>query len=968
MIPVELPIPRDWQIFEDFCRDLFAAEWEDPETQKHGRSGQKQRGVDVFGRRDGLWQGVQCKRKRGSSESRLKEDEIRAEVDMACGFKPPLQTLVIATTAPPDAETQTLAARITSEHGEGGLRVVVFGWSELCERLQSHPRLFRRWQRRLMGGQIRYWNVPHLKNPYFTGRDEDLDALKEDLQRTGVVVLRGLGGVGKTQTAVEYAYRYRDDYDAILWTRATKAELLAGLKDIAVVLNLPEKDARDQEMAAGAVRVWLEGSEDENPQPSPKFPWLLVLDNANEPDVIAPWFPSGPPGHILLTSRSRQFGALGIQAVRRLDTWPQDKGVSFLLQRTDLEDVSSAERQAAVELVQALGLLPLALEQASAFITAKQVQIADYLKSFHARRLELLDSPETGGYNESVVTTWEMNFRQVEKRSKESADVLRLSAFLAPDRIPLEILVDGAPELGPVLSPFLAEATADPVKLGELLEPLTQFSLIEYSREDRSFSIHQLVQEVMKGRISHERVRVWEERCVRVLHRVFPPVEIDSWPLCERLEAHVRALTREKLEPFLQFEEAGVLFSDVARYLHIRGRYREALPLYEQALSIREKVLGAEHSDVAESLHNLARLHRILGQYAEAAPLHEQALQIRKKVLGAKHPDVATSLDDLASLYRAQGAHARAAPLYERALAIRETVFGPHHPAVAASLSNLGNLHRAEGDRDLAESLLVRALGILERELGKEHPEIAVALTHLARLYRDQGAYAQAAPRYERALEIREKRLRPDHPHVARSLSRLANLYYVQGNRAHAKRLYGRALRIQERVLGREHPDVAVSLNNLGNIYSEQGSEGDAALPFYERALLIRMKTLGKEHPDVARSLRSLAVFHADRAHYERAIALFEQALEIQRKALGGEHIGVAQNSYSLANLYSDQGMYSRAASAYEEALRIWREVLGPEHPSVGMVLSSYSALLRTMGRQAEASGMEAEARAKKVT
>ena len=149
MAAIELPVPRDWQVFEDFCRDLFAAEWDDPETQKHGRPGQKQDGVDVYGRRGGRWQGVQCKLRRMFPEKELKEDEVVAEVEAAKKFEGPLETLVVATTAPPDTRLQALARRLTDEHGKAGPKVVVYGWSELCEKLQDHDRILRKWQREI---------------------------------------------------------------------------------------------------------------------------------------------------------------------------------------------------------------------------------------------------------------------------------------------------------------------------------------------------------------------------------------------------------------------------------------------------------------------------------------------------------------------------------------------------------------------------------------------------------------------------------------------------------------------------------------------------------------------------------------------------------------------------------------------------------------------------------------------------
>ncbi|MBD2355712.1 tetratricopeptide repeat protein [Tolypothrix sp. FACHB-123] len=235
--------------------------------------------------------------------------------------------------------------------------------------------------------------------------------------------------------------------------------------------------------------------------------------------------------------------------------------------------------------------------------------------------------------------------------------------------------------------------------------------------------------------------------------------------------------------------------------LYQQGKYSEAIPLAEKALTIREKVLGKEHLDVALSLNNLAALYREQGRYAKAEPLYLRSLAIREKVLGKEHPDVATSLNNLAALYDSQGNYAKAEPLFLRSLGILEKALGKEHPNVATSLNNLAGLYESQGNYAKAEPLFLRSLAIYEKVLGKEHPNVASSLNNLAQLYDSQGSYAKAEPLYLRSLAIYEKVLGKEHPNVAVSLNNLAGLYWAQGDINRTTDFFTRGLAIQEQNL-----------------------------------------------------------------------------------------------------------------------------------------------------------------------
>jgi len=388
--------------------------------------------------------------------------------------------------------------------------------------------------------------------------------------------------------------------------------------------------------------------------------------------------------------------------------------------------------------------------------------------------------------------------------------------------------------------------------------------------------------------------------------------------------------------------------------LYQQGKYAEAIPLAEKALAIREKVLGAEHPDVATSLNNLALLYKSQGNYSSSEPLYLRSLAIDEKVLGAEHPSVATSLNNLAELYRTQGNYSKAEPLLLRALAIREKVLGAEHPSVATSLNNLAELYRTQGNYSKAEPLYLRALAIDEKVLGAEHPSVATSLNNLAELYRTQGNYSKAEPLLLRALAIREKVLGAEHPSVATSLNNLAELYRTQGNYSKAEPLLLRALAIREKVLGAEHPDVAGSLNSLATLYYSQGNYSKAE-PLLLRANAIYEKVLGAEHPDVAQSLNNLATLYYSQGNYSKAEPLLLRANAIYEKVLGAEHPDVAQSLNNLATLYYSQGNYSKAEPLLLRANAIYEKVLGAEHPDVAQSLNNLAELYRTQGNYSKA-------------
>jgi tetratricopeptide (TPR) repeat protein len=629
------------------------------------------------------------------------------------------------------------------------------------------------------------WNVPP-RNDAFTGREQILTDLRADLETKSKQALFGLGGVGKTQIAAEYAYRHREDYRAVLWSFAdSEQSLRGGFAAIATLLDLPEKDSAEQAKATGAVKSWLEQNQS----------WLLVLDNADDPALLKPFLPQQASGHVLVTSRAHTFHTLGILSPREINVLSKDEAREFLLRRTG-KDVKS-KSPGADALAKELGYLPLALEQAGAYIQETGASFESYLASFKKQRLKLFEKqkPVLGNdakeqQKRTITTTWSLNFADIKKQSPASADLLRLSAFLAPDAIPLELLEQGGGELTERLAVKLADMADNPLVLDELLRPLLRYSLIRRDEQKRTYSIHPLVQEVVREGLSKKEQKAWAERTVRALNAAFPNVDkFENWTACDRFLPHalacaafINAFSLESLEESLLLNRAGY-------YLYQRAEYAQVEPLYRCALAIDEKAFGPEHWETATDLNNLAELYRSQGRYPEAEPLYRRALAIDEKVLGPEHPDTATNLNNLALLLEGQGKPADAEPLFRRALVIREKALGPEHPDTASSLNNLAVLLKNQGKPTEAEPLNRQALAIREKALGAEHPDTGQSLNNLALLLADQGKPSEAEPLYRRALAVHEKALGLEHPRTVRVRNNLIWFYRKQGRNAEADAL-----------------------------------------------------------------------------------------------------------------------------------------------------------------------------------
>lgn len=833
-------------------------------------------------------------------------------------------------------------------------------------------------------GVLPIWYLPYRRNPFFTGREETLQTLHEafNANRTDLaqaLAICGLGGIGKTQTAIEYAYRYRDEYQAVFWVRADTRELLsADFASLATLLALPEKSDQDQSHIVAAVKRWL----------SRQIRWLLVLDNAEDLGMVSDFIPEASNGHLLLTTRAQSTGQIAQRI--RLEKLSLDEGILLVLRRSKflihaipLDYTSHAHWSKAREIAQIMDGLPLALDQAAAYVEETGCGLTGYVERYQQRKIALLRRRGglRPGHPESIVATWSLSFEKLEQAYPAAAELLRLCSFLHPDAIAEKILTEGAAEL----TPRLHLLATDPFEMDDAIGALTTFSLLRRDPDQHILTLHRLVQIVLREQMNEETRRLWAERVVQVVDRAFPAVSFPTWPDCQLCLPHALVCAELIEQLHMTLPAALSLLNKAGSYLRERAQYHEAERLLTQALALSEETLAADAPMLAESLNNLGMLAHDQGSYTRSEALLQRALTIykqalgpehivvaqclsnqaenyrvqakpgqmealakaalaiREKALGSEHPDVAKSLNQLATLYHGQGRYSLAEPLYQRALAIRQQALGSEHVDVAESLNNLAYLYNSMGNYSQAEPLYRQALAFCEKHLGDQHMYTANSLANLAEVYRAQGEYAQAEQLHRRALEIREQTLGLNHPHSAKSLNLLAEIYLSQQKFNESDVFALRALEVWEKSVSQEHNYMAIGLDTLARLRRVQGRPTEAE-PLAIRALAIFQNIWGNDG-HAASSLNTLAEIACDQQACSRAEELLQQALQIQEELLGAEHPETARSLYNLAVLSAAQGDYNRAEGYFSRALAIRQRTLLPQHPDLVAVRQQYADL-----------------------
>jgi len=610
---------------------------------------------------------------------------------------------------------------------------------------------------------------------FFKGRDEILAELKSGLSGdrptaiTQTRTIHGLGGIGKSRLAVELAWQMLQNEEikaAFFVVADTHANLISNFAELAgsTLLDLPEQTLEDQPKVIKAVLKGLAARDG----------YILIFDNADSNEARAELkkiLPHLSSGRVLVTSRAAEWP--GDVKTIPLDKLGRDDAVDYLLDKTDEKRAKAEDdKERASELATLLGGLPIALEQAAAYINHRRISLAQYIGDFNEKRERVL--AYHGGalqdYPEAVLGVWATTEGHLDAAGLA---ILRLASFLAPEAIPVD-LFESQPEEVAEAAEIIAEENPDIERPAEtsgldvrdVLSDLAAWSMVDL--EGESFSVHRLLQDSVRLRMDGESRKVWTTLALSFVRAFFPDElpqsdDVRSWHRWRPMAPHVAAVVEHGGDEKIA-EPTDWLTNELALHFQSRASYDIAEQLYRKALAICEETKGPEHTDTATCLNNLASLLYQTNRLKDAEPLYQKALEIDQKHFGPDHPKIAIRLNNLALLLKVTGRLDEAEPLYRRALSIDEKALGPDHPKIAIRLNNLASLLQDTGRLKQAEPLSRRALEIGEKTLGPDHPNVAIRLNNLAFLLKATGRKAGAVPLYERAVKIFEEKLGTEHP------------------------------------------------------------------------------------------------------------------------------------------------------------------------------------------------------------
>ena len=704
-----------------------------------------------------------------------------------------------------------------------------------------------------------------------------------------------MGGLGKTELAVQYAKRHLADYPGgICWLNGQTGDLAAQLLSLATLalrLEVPqEAQGRPTTTAEQVQWCWRHWR--------PAGQVLVVLDDVATWEQCRPVVPQEPRFRVLVTTReqdlARQFPSIALNVLT------PDQAIDLLGKLETFKRVAG-DRPGAAMLCDLVGRLPLGIELVGRYLAGDRwLTLAEMATRLQHQGLQdpayekPLNAEMTAQYGIRAAfgLTWARLTPPLQR-------VARLLGYFALDAIPWA-----------VAEAMMQQVEGADYTIRAAQRDLDNASLVEVKQESLAVCrLHPLIRQFVR----EQEAAVGEKTEDYSLRKAFtsyllaiasdiphnPPTAIlreVEWakPHLEELAAHWSAR--------LEGDDLAWAFLGIARFYESQGLYLQAETWYKHCLTTTASLYADDHPTVACSLNNLASFYTEQGRLSEAEPLLVQALEMTQRLFADDHPDVALNLNNLAALYKFQGRLSEAEPLLVQALEMTQRLFADDHPDVALSLNNLASFYTEQGQLSEAEPLLVQALEMTQRLFADDDPDVATSLSNLAELYRAQSRLSEAEPLLVQALAMTQRLFTDDHSDIATSLNNLAYLYKFQGRLGEAEPLYQQALAMTQRLFAGDHPDVAGSLNNLAALYNAQGRLSKAK-PLYHQALAMRQRLFTNDHPDVAQSLNSLAVFYCYQGRFPKAEPLLLQALEMRQRVLGDQHPDTVATRESLAYL-----------------------------------------------------------------
>jgi hypothetical protein len=674
---------------------------------------------------------------------------------------------------------------------------------------------------------------------FLAGREQllaELDARLAAGPGPRVAVLCGLGGAGKTSVAVEYAHRHLAEV-GVCWQFPAEDPALLAAEFGVLAAQLGARDLVDPRDPVALVHGVLARATSS---------WLVVFDNAADEAAVKVFLPPAGPGRVLVTTQSQHWPLGQAVDVPVLD---DEMAADFLVKRT-----GAAGRAAARELAGVLGGLPLALEQAAAYLQATGTSLEAYLSLFRSRQADLLARGQASGHPADVAATLGLALSRLAGEVPAAAGLMRLLAFLAPEPVPLSLLLasqQAAGQPGPAVPAIIGPLLGDLVAAWDAISALRRYSLIAPAG-DGLVLVHRLVQAMTRAQLTADEASQWQRAAASLTEAAVPadPQLPAEWPAFAVLLPHVLAV--------LNMTSGGM--RRIALYLGYSGSYPAARDQFRRIAGAYtdDDAYGPSHPDNLTARYELARWTGEVGDAARAREQLATLLPIHEQVLGPGHPDTLNARHELARWTGEAGDRAGARDQLAALLPVRAQVLAPDHPDTLSTRHELANWTAEAGDAAAARDQLAALLPVRERVLGREHLDTLSTRHELAYRTGKAGDAAGARDQFTALLPIHERVLGPDHPITLNARQDLARYTGDAGDAAGAREQLAALLPDRERVSGPDHPHTLSVRANLANW---TGVAGDAAGARDQFAALlpIRERVLGPDHPDTLTARSRLA-------------------------------------------------------------------------------------------------------------
>lgn len=834
--------------------------------------------------------------------------------------------------------------------------------------------------------------VPYERNPAFLGRDKFLEGLRDALAAdvpgkfSHRIALYGMGGIGKTQCALEYVYANRNLYERVYWIPATdQAALLSGYQKIATKAGLCVTNNANPADIAEFVLSWL------RQRPS----WLLVIDNLDDIKVAEGLLPENGAGkHTLITTRNPHTKGIPAEPLE-VPVLGKNETIALLAKLSEIPIPPDSENEkTAYNIVEELGCLPLAIEQAAAFIREVTEDFTSYLDEYNRNRKKLNEWVSTGNrqYPKSIATTWCMSFQLLQQHHMYSANLLRLFAFLNPDGILIDFLMAGLE----ALEPGLQRVMSSQIEMATALLKLEDFSLIKWDRRNKMIIMHRLVQAVVIDEMSDEEATSIRNTIIKLFAKAFPSeVGLEALALRRKYQAQV-------IQPLLRMTsvrtpEIAALMFLVSKFLSGDGKYIDSMVLLQRAFDIQKETLGIENITTLDTMTQIALVYKVLGRFTEAETVGTSAFEMLKRVVGERQSQTLWAMCIVAEarLLRETNLDETVSTL-EELYKISKEDYGDEDPLSLRIKLNLGRTYLRQGHATKASENLLEVLPKIERVFGEKSAAMLTAMSRLSIAYQMQGLRFKALELNRKAMLQTGKIFGDDHPDALDHLNTHSVLLFDMGRTEEAATLQINLLERTRRILGEEHPvtiavmsnlsitrikqglaDDAISLaeralemarrvsdnviqimRTLARAYSHAGRTADA-IKLQEEAVALAKARSGSSHPNTLETMLGLIVLYFQEGRVAEALPVGEETLEKSRRALGENHPTTAESKCKLALIYWKCGRTSEALEMAKDGLEWLRRVAGDEHQLTWVSRNDIYFMYRDLGMNEEADALE---------